>query len=244
MMELPLVFLGGLLGSSHCIGMCGGFAVMVGIDRSSISRNLAAQLSYSMGRIFTYSTLGAIVGYGGLWLSETASQWVNVSAVLCLIAGFFLISEGSAATGFRLFGSPAASVTGCLMGKQFASLLKGPGLQTSFLAGVLTGFLPCGLVYAFLSLAATTQHVGWGAATMATFGLGTVPLMVTAGIGMSFVKLATRRRLLQVAACCVVVTGLLTVARGAGFLRNSMGPEPASPECPFCLESSESDDVD
>ncbi len=243
MMELPLVFLGGLLGSSHCIGMCGGFAVMVGIDRPSVARNLAAQLSYSVGRIFTYATLGAVVGYGGLWLSETASQWVNVSATLCLLAGVFLISEGLAAVGFRLFGRPTASATGCLMGKPFASLLRGPGLQTSFLAGVLTGFLPCGLVYAFLSLAATTQHMGWGAATMAAFGLGTVPLMVTAGIGMSFVQLATRRRLLQVAACCVVVTGLLTVARGAGFLRNSMGPGPASPDCPFCLELSESDDV-
>ncbi|MCA9075796.1 MAG: sulfite exporter TauE/SafE family protein [Planctomycetaceae bacterium] len=241
MMELPLVFLGGLLGSSHCIGMCGGFAVMLGIERPSVGRNLVAQLTYSAGRIFTYSALGAIVGYGGQWLSQTASQWINVSAVLCVLAGLFLVSEGLAAAGFRLFGRPAASVTGCLMGKQFASLLKGPGLQTSFVAGVLTGFLPCGLVYAFLSLAATTEHVGWGAATMAAFGLGTVPLMVTAGVGMSFVQLATRRRLLQLAACCVVVTGLLTVARGAGFLQNSMGPEPASPACPFCLESSETD---
>lgn len=242
-MELPLVFLGGLLGSSHCLGMCGGFALMLGIDRPSIARNLAAQLIYSVGRIFTYSTLGAIAGYGGLWLSATASQWINVSACLCLLAGVFLISEGLAAAGFRLFGRTTVSVTGCLMGKQFASLLKAPGLQTSFIAGILTGFLPCGLVYAFLSLAATTQHVGWGAATMTAFGLGTVPLMVAAGVGMSFLKLATRRRLLQVAACCVVVTGLLTVARGAGFLRNSGTTETASPSCPFCLESSQQDDV-
>ncbi|MEZ6050362.1 MAG: hypothetical protein R3C02_03080, partial [Planctomycetaceae bacterium] len=64
-----------------------------------------------------------------------------------------------------------------------------------------------------------------------------------AGVGMSFLKLATRRRLLQVAACCVVVTGLLTVARGAGFLRNSGTTETASPSCPFCLESSQQDDV-
>ncbi len=78
----------------------------------------------------------------------------------------------------------------------------------------MTGLLPCGLVYGFLALACSTASLPRGAATMAAFGLGTVPLMVLTGTGASLVSMVTRRRLLRFAAWCVVLTGIVSLARG------------------------------
>ena len=241
MMELPLVFMAGLLGSSHCIGMCGGFALLIGAGQPQTARNLLVQLVYSIGRISTYVFLGAVGGWLGLRLSGDDRLLRNLPALLCLLAGVFLIVEGLKAAGVRLWGKPQAeSATGCFLGSQFASLLRGGRLENVFAAGILTGFLPCGLVYAFLSLAASTGSVGWGAAVMAVFGLGTVPLMVLTGVGGSLLSLVSRRRMMKAAAWCVVLTGLLTVARGAAFVQLTDEAPPA--DCPFCHDDSGTDD--
>lgn len=235
MIELPLVLLGGLLGSSHCIGMCGGFALMMGVDQPSHARNLLIQLAYSLGRISTYAFLGALAGFVGMKLSAHTWAMHNVPAVLCLFAGVYLIVEGLTASGWTLWRREQKQQSGCLFGSQFASLLRGGRYSNAFAAGILTGFLPCGLVYAFLSLAASTGSIGWGAGVMATFGLGTVPLMVLTGIGASLLSLVHRRRMMQVAAWCVVLTGLLTVARGASYIHLTGGAEAAN--CPLCIEN-------
>lgn len=62
-MELSLIFLSGLLGSAHCIGMCGGFALSIGVGSKSWKNNLARQTVYTLGRAFTYAFLGALVGF-------------------------------------------------------------------------------------------------------------------------------------------------------------------------------------
>lgn len=238
MIEFPLVFISGLLGSSHCIGMCGGFAMLIGMGQRSVGRNVLSQLCYSGGRIFTYSVLGAIAGAAGLKLSQHAGI-VRVPAALSIIAGLFLIVEGLSAAGFELRAwrkRPAgAAPAGCLAVPVFATLLKTPGLHNAFSAGLLTGFLPCGLVYAFLSLAASSGDVIHGLLIMAVFGAGTVPLMLLTGTTASLLSIVKRRRLMYIAAWCVVLTGGLTVARGAGFLdRLPWGGQSAEPGCMFC----------
>ena len=100
------------------------------------------------------------------------------------------------------------------------------------MAGMLTGFLPCGLVYAFLALAATSGGLWSGSLTMVAFGLGTMPLMVLAGSGAALVPPATRVRLLRLAAWCVVIVGLLSLARGFSGL--SLPTEDAQVSCPLC----------
>ncbi len=230
--ELPLVFLGGFLGSSHCVGMCGGFALMIGVEQPSSQRNLQVQLVYSFGRISTYVFLGALAGWLAQRLTLNTQLMQTLPAALCLLAGLFLIIEGLKAAGIRLWGTKPVAAGGCLFSSHFASLLRGGRFENAFAAGILTGFLPCGLVYAFLSLAASTGSIGRGAAVMGLFGLGTVPLMVVTGLGASLLSLVARRRLLQWAAWCVVLTGVVTVARGAAFLRYD-ADRPAS-GCPLC----------
>lgn len=255
MIELPLVFLGGLLGSAHCVGMCGGFALLIGSRSRRFGGNLARQVVYSLGRIFTYSAFGAAVGYAGLRLSEDLAALVNVQALLAIGAGLLLVVQGLISAGvlrrlmaFTLIpsgggaavvGAHHASGGGCLAGGMLASFLRAGSMRYVFLAGMLTGFLPCGLVYAYLALATSTGDMFSGAATMAAFGAGTVPAMVLTGGGATLLSIAGRQRMLRVAAWCVVLVGAISLARGLGVL--DMPGWHSSGTCPVCAESS--DDV-
>lgn len=239
MTDLPLIFLGGLLGSSHCIGMCGGFALMVGMTTRSCRQNLAAQLLYSAGRITTYSMIGGTAGFAGWRLVQKAPALTAIPAILCLLAGVLLIVEGLFATGLLRRRQPlSGGAIGCLAGSMFGSLLRTPGLGSAFTAGLLTGLLPCGLVYAFVALAASTHDLLGGIGTMTAFGLGTVPLMVAAGAGSTLMTTERRKKLYRVAAWCVVATGVLTVVRGYGFL--SSPATPPADRCPFCQTAASS----
>ena len=171
MIEWPLVFAAGLLGSSHCIGMCGGFALAIGGSSSSLSANLGRQLAYTGGRVFTYAFLGAAAGFGGWRLADAVPQLINLPALLAIVAGCVLVYQGLRAAGW--LGRSAKAAKGpCLAGSVFATFLTAPGLTNAFLAGLLTGMMPCGLLYGMLALAASSQNVWLGAAAMARFGLG------------------------------------------------------------------------
>lgn len=247
MIELPLVLVGGLLGSAHCLGMCGAFALLIGAPARSWSNNLARQVVYSAGRIFTYSALGAAVGYGVLRMADGLGRWVNVPATVAIVAGVLLVFQGLLATGVIRRGmswlrhalsiqSPSSAATspglGCLVGGMVGTFLRDRRWSSVFLAGVLTGLLPCGLVYAFAALAASTSDPMLGAATMAAFGAGTVPMMVLAGTGAQLLSLAGRQKMLTIAAWCVVLTGALSIARGVSFLQ--VGDKPQVAGCPLC----------
>jgi sulfite exporter TauE/SafE len=246
MLELPLVFLGGLLGSAHCVGMCGGFAVIIGSGAQGMRSNVARQIVYSLGRIFTYIFLGGALGYAGLRLAEDLPLVVRAQAFLALVAGATLVVVGLISAGVlprklpsipgRHIFNPAGSGPACLAGGLLGSFLRSPGRGNVFLAGVFTGFLPCGLVYGFLALACSTASFPAGAATMAAFGLGTVPLMVLVGSGGSLVSLATRQRLLRAAAWCVVMVGVISLARGVSAW--TADSQAGAPACPLCAEES------
>jgi sulfite exporter TauE/SafE len=227
-----LLTLSGLLGSSHCIGMCGGFAALIGLNSSSLARNLRSQLLYSAGRLMSYITLGAVAGFAGRQTIMSLPGMVYVPAVLCLLSGAYLLREGLVGLGYWPSSIKGHSTTGCLLRPLFSAIIRQPGLRKAFLAGILTGFLPCGLVYAFVSLAASTGDLLQGMATMAAFGLGTVPLMLLAGTGTSLMSWSVRDRLLKLSAICVLATGLLTIARGAAFAHTASSSD--QPKCPFC----------
>lgn len=235
MIELPLVFLGGLLGSAHCIGMCGGFAVTIGLSAAGVMANLRRQLIYSAGRIFTYSFLGIGAGYTGLWVANRASVWINAQAALCVLAGLLLTGQGLLALGLvpRRFSSTRSSGGSLCLARSFV----GPFLASSrstdvLLAGVLTGFLPCGLVYGFLALASSSASISSGLIIMMLFGAGTAPLMILAGAGASLLSYARRQSLLRISAVCVCLTGVVSIARGVLFLQIWSVPEVA--RCVFC----------
>lgn len=241
MTPLYLVFISGLLGSAHCVGMCGGFVVGIGLGSSGWKSNLARQLSYSVGRICTYTLLGTLGGFAGSWASRQWHHFFNVQATLSLVAGIMLIMMGFWHLGFlrtkylqQLSRGPLAMPV-CQAAGQFGALLKTPGLSPIFVAGVLTGFLPCGLVYANLGLATGSAKPLKGAATMAAFGLGTLPLLFLAGMGAGVASPRLRGQVMRVAAVCVIATGLVTLTRAwTGFTADTAGPE-IKASCPYCV---------
>lgn len=233
MMEWPLLVVSGMLGSAHCLGMCGPFALAVGSAAPSWSANLQRQAVYSAGRIFTYAVLGAMLAFCGGRLAAALPGWTNVPAVLAIVAGLLLVGQGLLAAG--VLRKPAVTAAAACPGAgAFKALLGARGLGDVFLAGLFTGLLPCGLLYGMLALAASTHDVARGLATMTAFGLGTVPAMAAAGLGGSLLGLAARRRLHAIAAWCLVLTGCLSIARGAGHLSFTADPPPG---CPFCAKA-------
>jgi len=240
MIEAVLLVLGGVLGSGHCVGMCGGLVLSLGTTRlgrppsrwsSLLGEGFGRQLVYALGRVQTYGLLGAMAGYGGWRLLAQPQTLVNVQAVLALLAGFLLVGQGLAAVGWRPWRQTRSGGESCAGAAFFASWLDLTRSRQVFLAGMINGLLPCGLVYGYLALAASSAAMGKGAVIMLLFGLGTIPTLVLVGCGGAVLGLTLRRRLFWLAGWCVVLTGLLTLVRGFCFLKLS---GQAIPDCPFC----------
>lgn len=244
MIELPFVFLAGILGTAHCLGMCGPLALRLSADSSGWSQAFARQGLYSLGRIVTYTFLGLLAGFCGQWAARNSATLINVPALFAILAGFVFIYKGLQETGLiaKLHSllqriptgaSTAGKPTGatCGLGLLFAPFFRGKGQVGALLAGICTGFLPCGLLYGMLTLAASTQQVMLGGVTMLVFGLGTTPLLMLAGTSGQLLSLNSRRRLFAAAAWCLILTGCVSLVRGAAHL--SWGGRPAA-GCPYC----------
>ncbi len=193
------------------------------------------QSAYTLGRLATYSFAGAVAGFAGNRLSKQALPLIDAQASLSIAAGLLLITQGLKAAGFAMPWTRRPGAVGaspCLAGGALKTFLTGPGLTNVFLAGLLTGFLPCGLVDACLALAGASNSAGSGLLTMAVFGAGTAPLMIVTGFGGTLATINLRRRLLRAAAWCVVLTGVLSVARGS--LALSRADHRTAPNCPLC----------
>jgi sulfite exporter TauE/SafE len=234
MSELPLIALAGLLGSSHCVGMCGGFVLSIGLGARGWKHNLARQFIYCAGRVFTYGFLGSVAGFAGFWFVRRSGMLIHAQAALSLVAGAVLVSQGLIALRlipkFVVAGRPKRQLASpCLAASFLRPFLTSPRLDLVFFSGLLNGLLPCGLVYGYLALASSEADLVHGLAIMVAFGAGTVPIMILTGAGASVLSGAVRRRLFLVAGCCVLVTGLVAIGRGVQFARAA-----GDKSCPAC----------
>ncbi len=235
MLELPLIFVGGVLGSAHCLGMCGPLAIALSAGAPEGSNLFRRQILFSLGRVFTYGFCGAAAGFGGAWISADSRGFILSQAWLAMFAGALLVVMGLVTAGVLpkpttriLSGIPCGAAGG------LKTFLSAPGWISALLAGMFTGFIPCGLVYAFLLKAGSSGSVGAGWLTMVAFGLGTIPLMIMVGYGGKYFSLTFRGKLFRVAAWCIVLTGTISIARGAA----QMNPpaDAATASCPLCVE--------
>jgi len=229
--ELPLVFMAGILGTAHCVGMCGPLALMIGGSTQPSFAALLRHVAYTAGRVFTYGTLGAIAGFGGQRLVHAWPGIVNFPALLAIAAGILLVYQGLLATGFFSSPSVGSSSAHCFNVDLLRHFLRRRDAGSAFIAGLFTGLLPCGLLYGMLALSISTHSSFWGGLTMICFGLGTAPAMMAIGIAGQFIGLAPRRWLLAAAAWSLVFTGVVSIARGVSFI--SVGDRPIG-GCPMC----------
>lgn len=233
MIDWPLIFLGGVLGSGHCVGMCGAFALAIGWNADTPRKNCISQMVYSVGRCLTYVFLGTVAGFCGQQLRHGLPMIANVQGWISIVAGQALVATGLVSTGWIPSSERwLKNISSCAAATHFRNLLRSGQAVHVFLAGVATGFLPCGLVYAFLALAISSAHLHTGAVIMLAFGLGTVPLMIFTCLGSSLVGIENRQRLVRFAAYSVILTGCLAIARGVSGIATEA--ETSIP-CPLCV---------
>lgn len=231
MIEWPLLIVAGMVGSSHCLGMCGPLALTLGAASRNGRNNLTRQLIYSCGRLFTYVVLGACAGFGGEQLAKQLPGYVNAPALLAIVAGAYLIYQGLLAAGVLPHRVTAAS--NCGAAASLRMLLTSSSSTDALLAGMFTGLLPCGLLYGMLALAGSTHQALLGGVAMLAFGLGTLPAMLMAGFAGTVLSIAARRKVFAIAAWCLVLTGAISIVRGATHLEVFGRPAVG---CPMCVE--------
>jgi uncharacterized protein len=202
----------GLLGSMHCIGMCGPLALAVACGKRG--GETGRLLLFVIGKAGTYVGLGAAAGAVGAAFGQ-AAMGSKAAAVVALVAGTLMIALGFQ-SAWRLRPVKASGPSG--LGSLLARVLERGGRLAPLLAGLLAGFLPCGLVYAMVARAVATGSVAMGGLVMAAFGVGTAPALVAAGWLGSRLSGRSRRLGEWIAAAAVIIMGLMVLWRGLKFL--------------------------
>ena len=213
---LLAVLLASLVGSTHCVGMCGPFAIMVS-DKSDQRRHSAmiAIMLYHLGRLATYAFIGSMAAVAGRVFDE-GGQMIGWQQTAAWIAGVGMIFFGMIAL-FSLFriGSVhftfPARLTSALQ-RMFRWSNRRGKLSKPFAIGVTTAWLPCGWLYAFVILAIGTSQPLQGAAVMLAFWLGTIPALTAISWGIDRLPAKLKSWQPYFTACVLIISGMFTVS--------------------------------
>ena len=221
--DLAQLFVFGLVMSAgHCLGMCGPLVCATSLPAASRESSrwsaIRSVLAYHVGRLSSYALLGLVLGTISGFVPSAAST-VVWQALLSFLAAAALFWIGLGLLGvFRVASVP---YVGRFSRWLFASLngANGPrGVMQRFGLGMANGFLPCGPVYtvAFAALAAGGP---WrGAVAMATFGAGTVPLLVALAFGVRWTGLRWRSNMHRISAAVALLMASQLALRGMAAL--------------------------
>lgn len=215
---ITIAFLGSF---GHCIGMCGGIVlaystIKIDPQSSKVSQSVA-HLLYSLGRVFTYTLLGAI--FGALGGVVTFSNTAN--GILLLLAGIAMILAGLSLMGkIKFLTLIEHSFSSSSTYKNiFKRILHSKSNTSFFTLGMLNGLLPCGFVYFFAITAASTANPLYGALVMMVFGLSTIPAMFGLGFLASLSRATNLRTMMvSLSSFAVVLYGVYTIYNGYDFL--------------------------
>lgn len=222
-MELSYLaaFLVGLLGGVHCIGMCGGIvgALSFGLPESARGRlgaMLPYLLNYNLGRLFSYTLAGALLG----GIGALAAQLLLINQaqlVLQVIAGLFMLALGLYLGGWW-FGITRLERLGSGLWSRLEpharKLLPVRSPSQALLMGLVWGWLPCGLVYSMLIMAISAGSALDGALLLLSFGLGTLPNLLLMGVAAGkLTSLMRRPAVRQFAGASVILIGLYYILR-------------------------------
>lgn len=180
---ISMAFMTGLLGSAHCIGMCGGLVSALSLTADGRNSGPLFHLLYNLGRTLTYALIGFIVGWlGSAMVVKSSLQ--DIARILLISSDLFIILIGLGSAGlFNKLNIMSMEFSGPIKGMTNAvkKLRKLPPALAALPLGLLFGFLPCGLIYAMALTAAQSADSLIGAMTMAAFGLGTIPALFLVG---------------------------------------------------------------
>ncbi len=211
-MEYWTAFTIGLLGSFHCIGMCGPIALAIPLKQTGWLNRAGGSLIYNIGRITTYALFGILFGYLGQGIQLAGLQQVmsiTLGIAILLYFGLPYLSNqfrfSVESIGFGALGQ---------LKKMFGTVLQSKSVGSLYLLGVLNGLLPCGLVYLAIAGAIASSAPESGALYMALFGLGTLPFMLVLPLVGQFINLSVRNKMKAWTPVFIVVFAVLFVLRG------------------------------
>ncbi len=204
----------GLISSLHCIGMCGPIAMMLPVDRNNPARQTLQIFTYHLGRLTAYGSLGLVFGTvgRGLYLAGIQQQF----SIITGLAMIMIVMVPERIFARYNFSKPVYRVISKVK-SGLGSRFRQKGYRSLYTAGVLNGFLPCGLVYAALFGAIAMQSVPFGVLYMVLFGAGTIPLMSLVVYASGILKNPLRNSVSKIVPYAAVAIGMLFIVRGLGL---------------------------
>ena len=201
----------GLIGSFHCIGMCGPIVVALPLKKHNLISIISGAVLYNSGRVITYSILGILFGLLGQGIQMAGfQQWTSIllgaAMIISVLFPFFFrekITIGNLFTGFS-----ARLIT------RLRKLFTDRSYFSLLMIGLLNGLLPCGLVYVAIAGAIGSGTVLNGAIFMMLFGIGTIPLLLVATLASDVIGQRVRSKMQKVVPYFVFLLGVLFILRG------------------------------
>ena len=213
----------GLLGSLHCVGMCGPIAFMLPVDRSNSFKKVSQIGMYHFGRLLAYSIIGLVFGLVGksLYIFGIQQQLSIIIGVLMII----VVLLPHKTIGKYNLSKPLYKII-LKVKTGLGKALKKKTADTFLTIGFLNGFLPCGLVYMAVFGAVATGSLLEGSLYMILFGVGTIPLMTSAIYLGKFLNSTIKQRIQKAIPVFVVIIGVLFILRGLGLGIPYLSPAP------------------
>ncbi|MBS3739244.1 sulfite exporter TauE/SafE family protein [Mesohalobacter halotolerans] len=219
-------FILGLVGSLHCVGMCGPIAFMLPVSHHQPLKKGVQISLYHLGRILAYAIIGLVFGLVGQgFMAFGYQQHISIAVgilmiILVLIPQSYIKPLGVFRPFFRFINGIKSELGKALHKKSY---------DTFFSLGFLNGFLPCGLVYMAVVGAFATQGFSGSIMYMVLFGLGTVPMMTTVVYAQSFIKKHFKFNYKKLIPVAVIIVGLLFILRGMGLGIKYISPKLSPP---------------
>jgi sulfite exporter TauE/SafE len=201
----------GLIGSFHCIGMCGPIVVALPLKKYNLLSKITGTILYNLGRVFTYSVIGILFGLLGRGISLAGfQQWTSILlGIAMIISVLFPFFFREKITIGKLFSGFASRLI-----IRLKKLFTDRSYSSLLMIGILNGLLPCGLVYVAVAGAISSGTVLSGALFMMLFGIGTIPLLMLATLASDAIGQRLRSKMQRVVPYFVFMLGVLFILRG------------------------------
>lgn len=197
----------GFLGGAHCFGMCGPIVSTISITIPK-EQTIKFNIAYNLGRIFSYITAGVIAGSLSMLLIKTGDG-KNILITLRVLSFLMMIAIGLYISGLLnllKFIEKLGNKIWKHIEPTATKFFPFTTIKQAFIAGVLWGFIPCGLVYGVLALVLTSGSPSYGAIYMLGFGIGTLPALVSMGIFSQKIKPWLQNKTIKLVAGLLLAT--------------------------------------
>ncbi len=206
--SMSMLFVIGLLTSVHCVAMCGGINLTQGaIAVKTNNTVLKSNILYNLGRVISYTLVGALAGGIGSILSFSG----HLRSAIFVIVGIAMMIMAFSMLGIF---APFRRFSFHFSGRLYGSILKSVNVNSSFVIGLLNGLMPCGPLQSMQLYALSTGSVAKGAVAMFLFSLGTVPLMFGFGFVTAKLNQKYKKVMLTLSAMLIFVIGINMISNG------------------------------